>query len=126
MGRRGDEPHHVFERWERIRTWGRDDASNSIGDCRTCRDKCRDEWQSHPPLSQGAAAGRRHRGRDRVVDDQTRIANVAKPDTRILLQAPCDQLANRRRCVAGLLLHTGDDLRWMADGVLAVPWWRLM
>ena len=31
-----------------------------------------------------------------------------------------------RRCPAGLLLHTGNDLRWMANVVLAAPWWRLM
>jgi hypothetical protein len=27
---------------------------------------------------------------------------------------------------AGLLLHTGDALEWLADGVLAVPWWRVV
>jgi predicted AAA+ superfamily ATPase len=24
---------------------------------------------------------------------------------------------------AGLLLHTGDDISWLADGVLSAPWW---
>ena len=28
------------------------------------------------------------------------------------------------RC--GLLLHDGDAIRWIADGVLAVPWWRVV
>jgi hypothetical protein len=27
---------------------------------------------------------------------------------------------------AGLLLHTGDHLGWLAPGVLAVPWWRVV
>lgn len=27
---------------------------------------------------------------------------------------------------AGLLLHTGRETSWMADGVLAVPWWRVI
>lgn len=26
----------------------------------------------------------------------------------------------------GLLLHTGDDVRWLAPGVLAAPWWRVI
>jgi predicted AAA+ superfamily ATPase len=26
----------------------------------------------------------------------------------------------------GLLLHTGDELDWIADGVLAVPWWKIL
>lgn len=30
------------------------------------------------------------------------------------------------RCPGGLLLHTGSDTRWLADGVLAAPWWRLL
>ena len=27
---------------------------------------------------------------------------------------------------AGLLLHTGKTLEWLAPDVLAVPWWRLL
>ncbi len=30
------------------------------------------------------------------------------------------------RCAGGILLHAGDDTQWMADGVLAAPWWRVM
>lgn len=29
------------------------------------------------------------------------------------------------QATAGLLLHDGDELGWLADGVLAVPWWRV-
>lgn len=30
-----------------------------------------------------------------------------------------------QQSLAGLLVHDGDELGWLADGVLAVPWWRL-
>lgn len=30
------------------------------------------------------------------------------------------------RCAGGILLHASDDTQWMADGVLAAPWWRVM
>lgn len=30
------------------------------------------------------------------------------------------------RCVGGLLLHGGDETQWMAEGILAAPWWRLL
>ena len=32
----------------------------------------------------------------------------------------------RDRVRAGLLLHTGDRIEWIAPGVLAVPWWRVI
>lgn len=25
-----------------------------------------------------------------------------------------------------LLLHTGDEMRWLGPGILAVPWWRVI
>jgi hypothetical protein len=31
-----------------------------------------------------------------------------------------------RRARAGLLLHTGDRIEWLAPGVLAAPWWRVL
>lgn len=31
-----------------------------------------------------------------------------------------------RRVAGGLLLHAGDETFWLAEGVLAVPWWKLM
>ena len=30
------------------------------------------------------------------------------------------------RFAGGLLLHGGRDTQWMAEGVLAVPWWRVV
>jgi hypothetical protein len=31
-----------------------------------------------------------------------------------------------RRCRPGLLLHTGDAIEWLAPGVLAAPWWKVL
>lgn len=30
------------------------------------------------------------------------------------------------RCRAALLLHTGDRVEWLAPGILAAPWWKVM
>lgn len=30
------------------------------------------------------------------------------------------------RCAGGLLLHAGTETQWMADGILAAPWWRVV
>ena len=27
---------------------------------------------------------------------------------------------------AGLLFHTGSEIEWLAPGVLAVPWWKVL
>jgi predicted AAA+ superfamily ATPase len=31
-----------------------------------------------------------------------------------------------KKACAGLLLHTGTMLEWLAPGVLAAPWWRVV
>lgn len=31
-----------------------------------------------------------------------------------------------RRCLGAILLHTGDRTEWLAPGILAAPWWRMM
>jgi len=31
-----------------------------------------------------------------------------------------------RRCRPGLVLHTGDATEWLAPGVLAAPWWKVL
>jgi hypothetical protein len=31
-----------------------------------------------------------------------------------------------KRCRAGLLLHTGEAVEWLAPGVLAAPWWKVL
>jgi predicted AAA+ superfamily ATPase len=33
---------------------------------------------------------------------------------------------HRARSHAGLLLHSGDEVSWLADGVLAAPWWSVI
>ena len=30
------------------------------------------------------------------------------------------------RCRTALLLHTGDSLEWLAPGILAAPWWKVL
>ena len=29
-------------------------------------------------------------------------------------------------CRAGLLLHTGTEIKWLTADVLAAPWWRVI
>jgi predicted AAA+ superfamily ATPase len=31
-----------------------------------------------------------------------------------------------RRCLGAILLHTGDRTEWLAPGILAAPWWRVI
>ncbi len=31
-----------------------------------------------------------------------------------------------RRCRPGLVLHTGDAIEWLAPGILAAPWWKVL
>jgi hypothetical protein len=40
------------------------------------------------------------------------------------LRAFREEYADIARC--GLLLHTGQETAWLAEGVLAVPWWRVI
>jgi len=51
----------------------------------------------------------------------TRRPTVA--DT-LALQLFRREYAGRTR--AGLLLHAGDEVAWLADGILAAPWWRVV
>ena len=41
-----------------------------------------------------------------------------------------DLLAFRKECgaraQAGFLLHTGDTTEWLAPGILAAPWWKVL
>jgi hypothetical protein len=32
----------------------------------------------------------------------------------------------QENCKAGLVLHAGDDLKWLAPNILAAPWWTVM
>jgi hypothetical protein len=31
-----------------------------------------------------------------------------------------------KKARAGLLLHTGSQTEWLAAGILAAPWWRVL
>jgi hypothetical protein len=31
-----------------------------------------------------------------------------------------------RQALPGLLLHDGAETTWLADGILAAPWWRVI
>ena len=68
---------------------------------------------------------------DLVVEDANRLLPIEiksghRPsvgDTRGL-RAFMKEYPNR--CQGGLLAHGGDELGWIAEGVLATPWWRLL
>jgi hypothetical protein len=32
----------------------------------------------------------------------------------------------RRCCRPGLVLHTGEAIKWLAPGLLAAPWWKVL
>jgi hypothetical protein len=36
------------------------------------------------------------------------------------------RLVSAAKARAGLLLHTGSALEWLAPDVLAAPWWRVL
>ena len=40
------------------------------------------------------------------------------------LRAFCDEYP--RHTKGALLLHTGDEVAWLGQGILAVPWWRVL
>ena len=45
------------------------------------------------------------------------------PDARHLASFR-EQYGDRSR--AALLLHTGETVEWLAPGILAAPWWRVL
>lgn len=34
--------------------------------------------------------------------------------------------ARPERCTGGLLLHGGREVQWIAERILAAPWWRVV
>lgn len=50
-------------------------------------------------------------------------ARLRSADTRHLLLFRREY---RKVALPALLLHTGDEVKWLADGVLAAPWWKVM
>ena len=54
------------------------------------------------------------------------VVNGARPfssDLRGLLALKAEY---GRRLRGGLLMHDGERSEWLAEGVLAVPWWRVV
>jgi len=55
---------------------------------------------------------------------ETKTTSRPRPEDARGLRAFLEEYPDR--AVGGLLLHTGRDVFWMHDRVLAVPWWRVM
>ena len=68
---------------------------------------------------------------DFVVESGDRLLPVevkatARPRLRDIAHLRTFQAEYGERSRAGLLLHAGDTLDWIAPGVLAAPWWRVL
>src|SRR5262249_28882382 len=68
---------------------------------------------------------------DFVIDDGTQLLPIevkatAQPSTRDMasMRVFLEQYADR--AAAGLLLHSGDQTFWIAQNILAAPWWRVL
>ena len=68
---------------------------------------------------------------DFVVESKDRLLAIevkasATPRIRDIAGLRLFQAEYADRFAGGLLLHTGDVTQWLADGILAVPWWRVI
>jgi predicted AAA+ superfamily ATPase len=54
------------------------------------------------------------------------VKSSAKPATSDIAGLQAFRSEYRHRCSGGLLLHTGDRTEWLAPGILATPWWRVI
>jgi uncharacterized protein len=54
------------------------------------------------------------------------IKATSQPSTKDLVSLRRFLAEHADRAVGGLLLHTGPDVFWIADRVLAAPWWRVL
>jgi uncharacterized protein len=65
-----------------------------------------------------------------IQDGQTllpiEIKATTQPSTKDLASLRIFRDEYGDRVAGGLLLHTGPDTFWIADGILAAPWWRIM
>lgn len=55
-----------------------------------------------------------------------RLPAYAVNRTKRLIKAPKAYWAEYPESLPGLFLHAGEETAWLADGVLAVPWWRVV
>ena len=68
---------------------------------------------------------------DFVVESKDRLLAIevkasATPRIRDIAGLRLFQAEYADRFAGGLLLHTGDVTQWLAEGILAVPWWRVI
>jgi uncharacterized protein len=61
---------------------------------------------------------------DTLLPIEVKTANKPRTQDAKNLRAFRDEYG--RRCRPGLVLHTGDSIEWLAPGILACPWWRVV
>jgi predicted AAA+ superfamily ATPase len=54
------------------------------------------------------------------------VKATSQPSTRDLASIRRFMTEYEDRAIGGLFLHTGQDVFWVSDRVLAVPWWRVL
>ena len=54
------------------------------------------------------------------------VKATARPSARDAVHLRTFRAEYKDRCAAGLLLHDGETVDWIAEDVLAAPWWRVM
>lgn len=60
----------------------------------------------------------------KVVPIEVKATSRPRVDDARHLKSFRDEYRGRSR--PGLLLHTGDRVEWLAPGILAAPWWRVL
>ena len=54
------------------------------------------------------------------------LQSARSPDVVFGVRPEDIELASADDTRPGLLLHGGSEVSWLADGVLAAPWWRVL
>ena len=54
------------------------------------------------------------------------VTATARPRLRDIVHLRAFRAEYGDRARAGLLLHAGDNVEWLAPDVLAAPWWRVL
>lgn len=54
------------------------------------------------------------------------VKAAARPQVNDAKHLPAFREEYGRRCGPGLVLHTGDAIEWLAPGVMAAPWWKVL
>jgi uncharacterized protein len=61
---------------------------------------------------------------DRLVPIEVKTSNKPRTDDAKHIRVFREEYG--RRCRPGLVLHTGESIEWLAPGILACPWWRVV